>query len=93
MKVKPLSQFSTFLLILAEKVFYKSAHNNTKKNYFFFFLQFQLILSSEQCAEMLKSGVKLELTLPNGTNGILAYGVMEPDTKSINVQASILSIW
>lgn len=32
MKVKPLSQFSTFLLILAEKVFYKSTYSNTKKN-------------------------------------------------------------
>ncbi|KAI5745435.1 hypothetical protein M8J76_011068 [Diaphorina citri] len=44
-----------------------------------------LQLSSEQCAEMLKSGVavKLELVLPNGS---LAYGVMEPVTKSINVQ-------
>uniref|UniRef100_A0A8D8UET7 PR domain zinc finger protein 10 n=1 Tax=Cacopsylla melanoneura TaxID=428564 RepID=A0A8D8UET7_9HEMI len=42
-----------------------------------------ILLSSEQCAEMLKSGVKLELVLPNGS---LAYGVMEPVTKSINVQ-------
>lgn len=37
---------------------------------------------------MLKSGVavKLELVLPNGS---LAYGVMEPVTKSINVQVHI----